>query len=215
MALTVDRAKSRWRELPQRTRRIALIATEVVVALALLLWISSLGWGFAYVVAVIWILRIDDDRLRWGLEAALLVVTLVFLTPLGLITLLIVALAESPERIRRFALPIAAIAVLAAYPFYNTHLFTIPVFGAFPALDTVVFMIVFMMMAVGLNIVVGYAGLLDLGYVAFYAMGAYTAAWFSSQQFAGSRCPKAGVSVNDCPVQTVPVHSFDFGAIGV
>ena len=31
------------------------------------------------------------------------------------------------------------------------------------------------MMAVGLNIVVGYAGLLDLGYVAFYAMGAYTA----------------------------------------
>jgi ABC-type branched-subunit amino acid transport system permease subunit len=30
------------------------------------------------------------------------------------------------------------------------------------------------MMAVGLNVVVGYAGLLDLGYVAFYAIGAYT-----------------------------------------
>ena len=45
-------------------------------------------------------------------------------------------------------------------------------------------MLVFMMMAVGLNIVVGYAGLLDLGYVAFYAMGAYTAAWFASLQFA-------------------------------
>jgi branched-chain amino acid transport system permease protein len=45
-------------------------------------------------------------------------------------------------------------------------------------------MIVFIMMAVGLNIVVGYAGLLDLGYVAFYAIGAYTAAWFASQQFA-------------------------------
>jgi branched-chain amino acid transport system permease protein len=39
------------------------------------------------------------------------------------------------------------------------------------------------MMAVGLNIVVGYAGLLDLGYVAFYAAGAYTAAWLASQQF--------------------------------
>ena len=40
-------------------------------------------------------------------------------------------------------------------------------------------------MALGLNIVVGYAGLLDLGYVAFYAVGAYTAAWlaFASQQF--------------------------------
>ena len=44
-------------------------------------------------------------------------------------------------------------------------------------------MLVFIMMAVGLNIVVGYAGLLDLGYVAFYAMGAYTSAWFASLQF--------------------------------
>ena len=48
-------------------------------------------------------------------------------------------------------------------------------------------MLVFMMMAVGLNIVVGYAGLLDLGYVAFYATGAYTAAWFASPQFAARR----------------------------
>ena len=30
------------------------------------------------------------------------------------------------------------------------------------------------MMGLGLNIVVGFAGLLDLGYVAFYAIGAYT-----------------------------------------
>jgi branched-chain amino acid transport system permease protein len=40
------------------------------------------------------------------------------------------------------------------------------------------------MMALGLNFVVGYAGLLDLGYVAFYAMGAYMAGWFASSQFA-------------------------------
>ena len=38
-------------------------------------------------------------------------------------------------------------------------------------------------MAVGLNVVVGYAGLLDLGYVAFYAIGAYTAGWLASGQF--------------------------------
>ena len=44
-------------------------------------------------------------------------------------------------------------------------------------------MTIFIMMAIGLNIVVGYAGLLDLGYVAFYAMGAYTAAWFASPHF--------------------------------
>ena len=38
-------------------------------------------------------------------------------------------------------------------------------------------------MALGLNVVVGFAGLLDLGYVAFYALGAYTAAWFGSEFF--------------------------------
>ncbi len=40
------------------------------------------------------------------------------------------------------------------------------------------------MLALGLNIVVGFAGLLDLGYIAFYATGAYLAAIFGSQQFA-------------------------------
>ena len=33
--------------------------------------------------------------------------------------------------------------------------------------------LLYVMLALGLNIVVGYAGLLDLGYVAFYATGAY------------------------------------------
>jgi branched-chain amino acid transport system permease protein len=55
---------------------------------------------------------------------------------------------------------------------------------------------VFMMMAVGLNIVVGYAGLLDLGYVAFYAMGAYTAAWFASVQFPNNRFHLGAVGVD-------------------
>ena len=39
-------------------------------------------------------------------------------------------------------------------------------------------------MALGLNIVVGFAGLLDLGYVAFFAIGAYTVGWFASGHFA-------------------------------
>jgi len=39
---------------------------------------------------------------------------------------------------------------------------------------------VYMLVALGLNIVVGYAGLLDLGYVGFYAIGAYTAAVLTS-----------------------------------
>ncbi len=36
---------------------------------------------------------------------------------------------------------------------------------------------VYVLLAMGLNVVVGFAGLLDLGFVAFYAIGAYTTAW--------------------------------------
>lgn len=43
--------------------------------------------------------------------------------------------------------------------------------------------LLYVMLAVGLNIVVGYAGLLDLGYVAFYAVGAYCYALLASPQF--------------------------------
>jgi branched-chain amino acid transport system permease protein len=39
---------------------------------------------------------------------------------------------------------------------------------------------IFVLMALGLNVVVGYAGLLDLGYVAFFAVGAYTTAVLTS-----------------------------------
>jgi len=43
--------------------------------------------------------------------------------------------------------------------------------------------LLFMMLALGLNIVVGYAGLLDLGYIAFFAVGAYAYALLASPQF--------------------------------
>ncbi|WP_343592006.1 ABC transporter ATP-binding protein [Paracidovorax wautersii] len=42
--------------------------------------------------------------------------------------------------------------------------------------------LLYVMLALGLNIVVGYAGLLDLGYVAFYAVGAYLFALMASPQ---------------------------------
>jgi branched-chain amino acid transport system permease protein len=43
--------------------------------------------------------------------------------------------------------------------------------------------LVYVVMALGLNIVVGFAGLLDLGYVAFFAIGAYTMGWLGSSFF--------------------------------
>ena len=44
--------------------------------------------------------------------------------------------------------------------------------------------LLYIMLALGLNIVVGFAGLLDLGYIAFFAVGAYLTGLFSSPQFA-------------------------------
>jgi branched-chain amino acid transport system permease protein len=44
----------------------------------------------------------------------------------------------------------------------------------------------YVVMALGLNIIVGFAGLLDLGYVAFFALGALTAGWFMSGFYANA-----------------------------
>ena len=47
----------------------------------------------------------------------------------------------------------------------------------------------YMLLALGLNIVVGWGGLLDLGYVAFYAIGAYGYAMLSSPSSASTCRP--------------------------
>jgi branched-chain amino acid transport system permease protein len=64
-------------------------------------------------------------------------------------------------------------------------LFIIPVIGVRNIfyLEIIFQISVFAALALGLNIVVGFAGLLDLGYVAFYAVGAYLWAFFGSQQY--------------------------------
>lgn len=65
------------------------------------------------------------------------------------------------------------IAVVLFYPFLDLA------FG-WQALLAFIPMMLMITLAMGLNIVVGYAGLLDLGYAAFYAIGAYAAAFFTS-----------------------------------
>lgn len=60
----------------------------------------------------------------------------------------------------------------------------IPMLGASPyVLRVGVNLGLFALLALGLNVVVGYAGLLDLGYVAFYGFGAYAYAMLSSDKF--------------------------------
>ena len=85
---------------------------------------------------------------------------------------------------RTWAILIVLVVLALLYPSIVESLQDFPLIGDFvPSVDSMVVMIVFTMMAVGLNVVVGYAGLLDLGYVAFYAAGAYTAGWFASGHF--------------------------------
>src|SRR5690348_3332405 len=50
-------------------------------------------------------------------------------------------------------------------------------------MNATIIALAYAVMSLGLNIVVGFAGLLDLGYVAFYALGAYSLGWFGSGFF--------------------------------
>jgi len=73
-------------------------------------------------------------------------------------------------------------------------------------LNATIIAIAYAVMSLGLNVVVGFAGLLDLGYVAFYALGAYSLGWFASGFFF-----KARVHVLVSPVaSTLPGIHLNF-----
>ena len=83
------------------------------------------------------------------------------------------AMAEN-KRARIESWVITGIVVLALFwPFFVSR----------GAVDLATLVLIYIMLGLGLNVVVGLAGLLDLGYVAFYAVGAYTFALLS--QYAG------------------------------
>jgi branched-chain amino acid transport system permease protein len=193
--------KSAWRGLPLQTRRAIMLGWQVLLAVIFLVWEPSVGWAIVILVALLWAPKLPMYY-RLGVEAAVVIASLIFLPALGIILALLLAVLWIPDSLRLGPLPVRQIALVGgaitaaiAYPYYVDKLFTIPIFGPFPDVSTGVVMMIFIMMAVGLNIVVGYAGLLDLGYVAFYATGAYTVAWFASLQFA--------------------THKFHFGAVGI
>jgi branched-chain amino acid transport system permease protein len=79
-------------------------------------------------------------------------------------------------RALRFAAPLFALAAVAPLPFSANG----------DVVNNLVLAAAYVVMALGLNVIVGYAGLLDLGYVAFFAIGAYTAAYFGSTFWAGA-----------------------------
>ncbi|HEX4036057.1 MAG TPA: branched-chain amino acid ABC transporter permease [Solirubrobacteraceae bacterium] len=69
----------------------------------------------------------------------------------------------------------AALAFMIVLPFFFS--------SASGFMNATIIALAYVVMALGLNVVVGFAGLLDLGYVAFYAFGAYAVGWFGSSFF--------------------------------
>jgi len=75
-------------------------------------------------------------------------------------------------------------------------------------LNNMVLAAAYVVMALGLNTIVGFAGLIDLGYVAFFAIGAYTAAYFGSGFWANAGSDRRGIAVlvGDSVAGTPGIH---------
>jgi branched-chain amino acid transport system permease protein len=92
-------------------------------------------------------------------------------------------LAGMGQRRRSLVLLIVVLAVAIVYPLAFRALETTFPFIPWPGTAVLIYCATFAILALGLNIVMGFAGLLDLGYVAFYAIGAYTTAFLASAHF--------------------------------
>lgn len=79
--------------------------------------------------------------------------------------------ASGPTKLLGLALILAAIVLAFSVPYMPNYYVRV--------LDSI---LIYILLGMGLNIVIGYAGLLDLGFVAFYAIGAYTYALLASPQ---------------------------------
>jgi branched-chain amino acid transport system permease protein len=83
------------------------------------------------------------------------------------------------QMLPNWAWAVVAFAVALLYPYILDQILASPD----DLLDASIQTLGYIIMALGLNIVVGFAGLLDLGYVAFFAIGAFVIGWLGSQQF--------------------------------
>ena len=84
---------------------------------------------------------------------------------------------EFPRHWSSWVGPIALLVLALAFPFFAAQ------FGnSWVRIMDVA--LLYILLALGLNVVVGFAGLLDLGYIAFFAIGAYLTGLFASPQFA-------------------------------
>ncbi|BES72990.1 high-affinity branched-chain amino acid ABC transporter permease LivM [Marinobacter nanhaiticus D15-8W] len=115
--------------------------------------------GIALAVLVVFLFQLFRPAVMGGLG------TLKAINPLANRTPMPEAKRQLVEKIAIFVIVIGAL----IWPFM----------GSRGAVDLATLVLIYIILALGLNVVVGFAGLLDLGYVAFYAVGAYTFALLS------------------------------------
>jgi branched-chain amino acid transport system permease protein len=87
----------------------------------------------------------------------------------------------------KYILPAVVLLAVALFPLFR------PPLDGF--MDDCILALAFVVMALGLNLVVGFAGLLDLGYVAFYALGAMSVGWWASDFFTGAGGADEGIHI--------------------
>ena len=99
----------------------------------------------------------------------------------------------------KYVLPVTVIIAVAVFPLFR------PPLDGF--MDDCILALAYVVMALGLNLVVGFAGLLDLGYVAFYALGAMVVGWWASDHFASVNDEKGiHVGVSDFAESLPGIH---------
>jgi branched-chain amino acid transport system permease protein len=109
--------------------------------------------------------------------------------------------AQAPPSPRR-VFAVAALGVAAILPLF--------VGEGGDALNNMILAAAYVIMALGLNIVVGFAGLLDLGYVAFFAIGAHVTAYFGSAFWANVDDGRGVAVLVGEPAASMPGIHFNF-----
>jgi len=146
--------------LPERPSRAIALGLGLIPTVAILYSALFAGRGLSILGAVVIFLLGAGGYYLWGTWQPRMEARMAGLSP------------EQQHMVQRGKWALGALIILL-----------LPLLGSYPSevLDLVG---LFVLMGLGLNIVVGFAGLLDLGYVAFFAIGAYTMAVLTSPEIA-------------------------------
>lgn len=174
---------------PRRLRRLAGVGGVVLVAYGWLMWTTWSSWRASTRHSVArWLASIDvlphNRSAGVVLMAAGALVLVITVCWVGVDVVRAIGGSRPEQRRYEFtgitnqatfaygktAITIAALLVAVQWPLHMNP-------GVQSILTTEV--AIYVLLAMGLNVVVGFAGLLDLGYVAFWAIGSYTTAYFT------------------------------------